>query len=170
MYPVLCEIIFNHHPSVARTALVGVGPEGAQAPVLLVEPHSGHFPADVLARQRFTMELLALGTEHEHTRTIEQVDFYPDTFPTDVRHNVKIQREKLAVWAAERHPRSAGGRLHVTPSPTKARDVSYTGPSTRKRHIGDLVGVLGISAGILTTLGVSIALLIKRLGRKDEEV
>jgi len=169
MYPVLCEIIFNQHPDVARTALVGLGPEGAQQPVLLVEPRPGRFPADVLARQRFTMELLALGTEHEHTRAIEQVDFYPEAFPTDVRHNVKIQREKLAVWAAEQHPGLAGARPSSHQSAAKAQDVSYTGQGARGLRIGDLVGVLGIAAGVLTTLGVSIALLVKRLGRRDKQ-
>ena len=102
LFPVMCETIFNAHPNVNRTALVGVGPAGDQTPVLVVEPLPGEFPATLLERQHFTMELLALGTAYEHTRAIRQVLFYPDVFPTDVRHNAKIQREKLAAWAASK--------------------------------------------------------------------
>ena len=44
------------------------------------------------------------GVEYEHTRPIKNILFYPGVFPTDVRHNVKIQREKLAIWAARHLP------------------------------------------------------------------
>ncbi len=44
-------------------------------------------------------ELRALGSKHEHTRDIETI-LFPPAFPVDVRHNAKIFREKLAVWAA----------------------------------------------------------------------
>ena len=44
MLPVTCEAIFNHHPAVFRTALVGVGPRGQQRPVLIVELRQGKRP------------------------------------------------------------------------------------------------------------------------------
>ena len=44
MYPVCCEAIFNEHPAVRRSALVGVGPEGRQRPVIVLEPHRGQMP------------------------------------------------------------------------------------------------------------------------------
>ena len=44
-------------------------------------------------------ELLALGAAHPHTRGIQTILFHP-AFPVDIRHNAKIFREKLAVWAA----------------------------------------------------------------------
>lgn len=93
------EAIFNQHPQVKRTALVGVGDYGRQTPVLIVElePESKKVTA---ARQQIITELLALGAEHEHTRAIQTILFH-DSFPVDVRHNAKIQREKLAVWAAQ---------------------------------------------------------------------
>ncbi len=98
LLPVPCEAIFNAHPRVARTALVGVGPLGRQRPVLVVELASGAIPAKQ-ERQRLVDELLALGRQAEHTRPITEFLFHA-SFPVDVRHNVKIQREKLAVWAA----------------------------------------------------------------------
>lgn len=101
LFPVPCESIFNAHPDVARTALVGVGPRGQQIPMLVVEPQPGKAPRTGPERARFTAALLALGAAHEHTRAIREVLFYPGIFPTDVRHNAKIQREKLAAWAAK---------------------------------------------------------------------
>lgn len=99
LYAVPCEAIFNQHPDVFRTALVGAGEVGAQTPVLIVEPRAGRFPADAAARQAFTDALLTLGAAREHTRAIQRVLFYRGHFPVDVRHNAKIQREKLAAWA-----------------------------------------------------------------------
>ena len=96
--PVQCEAIFNHHPNALRTAVVGVGPLGQQRPVLIVEPHEGKLPANDATKAAFVDEMLSLGSEHEITRDIRDVLFHPD-FPVDVRHNAKIQREKLAVWA-----------------------------------------------------------------------
>ncbi len=44
MYPVRCEAIFNRHPAIRRSALVGVGPAGRQRPVIVLEPLEGHMP------------------------------------------------------------------------------------------------------------------------------
>ncbi len=43
-------------------------------------------------------ELLGLAAAHELTRSIQTVLFHK-SFPVDIRHNSKIFREKLAVWA-----------------------------------------------------------------------
>jgi len=118
MLPVPCEAIFRH-PAVLRTALVGVGQRGEQRPVLVVQlkdefrvsssgsrassPGSrgaeGRRGPETLSKDKLVEELLALGAQYEHTRQIQDVLFHP-SFPMDVRHNAKIQREKLAVWAA----------------------------------------------------------------------
>lgn len=98
LLPVPCEAIFNQHPAVARSALVGVGERGQQRPIIIIEPRPGQMPRTEVERQKFIAELLALGAHHAHTREIREVLFHPD-FPVDVRHNAKIQREKLAVWA-----------------------------------------------------------------------
>jgi acyl-CoA synthetase (AMP-forming)/AMP-acid ligase II len=93
-----CEAIFNQHPAVSRSALVGVGPAGHQTPVLCVELERESRGVD---RGQLTRELLALGAAHEHTRGIRAILFHT-SFPVDVRHNAKIFREKLALWAAKR--------------------------------------------------------------------
>jgi acyl-CoA synthetase (AMP-forming)/AMP-acid ligase II len=100
MLPVQCEAIFNRHPDAARTAVVGLGPLGQQRPVLIVEPHEGKMPRTEADRRRFVDELLALGKAYKLTAEIDDVRFHPG-FPVDVRHNAKIQREKLGVWAAQ---------------------------------------------------------------------
>ncbi len=97
LFTICCEAIFNQHPAVYRSALVGVGPRGAQRPVLCVELEAERRGDDVYT---LTQELLALGAAHDHTRGITHILYHPG-FPVDVRHNAKIFREKLAPWAAE---------------------------------------------------------------------
>lgn len=89
------EAVFNIHPSVRRTALVGVGPRFAQVPVLCVELRGRAGRAE---RERIRAELLALGAQHDATRAVQTIAFYPRAFPVDVRHNAKIRREELAAW------------------------------------------------------------------------
>jgi hypothetical protein len=49
-------------------------------------------------KEQIRQELLELGGNYPHTRGIEKILFHP-AFPVDIRHNAKIFREKLAVWA-----------------------------------------------------------------------
>jgi acyl-CoA synthetase (AMP-forming)/AMP-acid ligase II len=113
LLPVPCEAIFNQHPGVARTALVGVGKRGQQRPILIIEPGGGkgsRTPHLTEAEQhKIVGELLALGAAHEQTRAIRDVLFHP-SFPVDVRHNAKIDRVQLAAWAAERLGMEKGHR------------------------------------------------------------
>lgn len=101
LYSVCCEAIFDEHPEVYRSALVGVGPPPRQRPVIVVEPEEGRFPASNAAEDRLRAELLSLAQAHPETAAIRTVLFHP-SLPVDTRHNVKINREALAVWAAER--------------------------------------------------------------------
>jgi acyl-CoA synthetase (AMP-forming)/AMP-acid ligase II len=96
LFTIPCEAIFNAHPKVLRTALVGVGPSGVARPVLCVELKDNERRAD---REQVRRELLALGAGRPHTRSIATILFHR-YFPVDIRHNAKIFREKLAVWAA----------------------------------------------------------------------
>lgn len=102
LLPVPCEAVFNLHPDVARTALVGVGEPGRQEPVLIVEPKAGKMPRTAQEKQHLVAGLLRLGAQHAQTHRVWTVLFYPASFPVDVRHNAKIQREKLAVWAEKK--------------------------------------------------------------------
>jgi olefin beta-lactone synthetase len=100
MYTIRCEAIFNQHPSVYRSALVGVGPVGQQRPVILVEPAAGHFPRTG-ERDALLDDLRRLGQSSQLTNGIRDFLLHR-SFPVDIRHNAKIFREKLAVWAARR--------------------------------------------------------------------
>lgn len=93
MFSVPCEEVFNVHPSVRRTALVGLGTPGRSTPVLCVELEPSVTPSPEL-----TSELLSLGHADSRTRQISTIRYHPK-FPVDVRHNSKIDRPALAVWA-----------------------------------------------------------------------
>jgi acyl-CoA synthetase (AMP-forming)/AMP-acid ligase II len=96
LYPVAIENIFNTHPSVRRSALVGVGARGDQAPYLVVELHDASQACEGLAR-----EILTHGQRNPAATSVGGVLFHA-CFPVDVRHNAKIDRPALARWAAER--------------------------------------------------------------------
>ena len=63
-------------------------------PVLCVE----RVQEATIENGRLTGELLEMARSHEHTRPIDTILYHP-SFPVDVRHNTKIFREKLALWA-----------------------------------------------------------------------
>lgn len=96
LYTIPCEAIYNVHAKVHRTALVGVGRPGKQIPVLCVECVDKRCDT-----KRLALELRALGVQNKMTKGIDHILFYPK-FPVDIRHNAKIFREKLAVWAAKK--------------------------------------------------------------------
>ncbi len=93
MFTICCEAIFNQHPDVYRSALVGIGPIGEQMPVICVELEKG-------VQTRPAETLMKMAKSNPLTEEIEIILFHP-SFPVDVRHNAKIFREKLATWAAE---------------------------------------------------------------------
>jgi acyl-CoA synthetase (AMP-forming)/AMP-acid ligase II len=93
LFTIPCESIFNTHPAIARCALVGV--EGR--PVLCVEREPGTTMTDAALR----LDLLRLGSQYPHTAAIQTILFHPN-LPVDIRHNSKIFRERLALWAARR--------------------------------------------------------------------
>ena len=102
MYTVCCEAIFNGHPRVYRSALVGVGPRDRQEPAVVVEPWAEGAPADRVQRQALVDQLAALAASHPLTAGIQasHILIHP-SLPVDIRHNAKIFREKLAVWAEQ---------------------------------------------------------------------
>ena len=94
------EGVFNTHPAVFRTALVGVSRTGKNEPVLCVEHEKTPSATGIrtISNAQLTNELLEIGGKFEHTRSINTILFHP-SFPVDIRHNSKIFREKLATWA-----------------------------------------------------------------------
>lgn len=104
LYSVACEGIINSHPHVYRSALVGVSPKNSKSksgkfktPVIVVQPWPEHFPAS----DSLIKELAALASEHEITKSISRF-LVREKLPVDIRHNSKIFREQLAVWAEDR--------------------------------------------------------------------
>lgn len=100
MYTIPCEAILNTHPSVYRSALVGVGQPGQQAPVFVVEPWPERFPRSEAQRTQLLQELRELAASHRLTQAVETI-LLRRSLPVDIRHNAKIFREQLAPWAAK---------------------------------------------------------------------
>uniref|UniRef100_UPI00405665B7 fatty acid CoA ligase family protein n=1 Tax=Candidatus Electrothrix sp. TaxID=2170559 RepID=UPI00405665B7 len=97
MYTICCEAIFNEHPEVFRSALVGLGEPGKQEPVLTVELYA----KKARDEERLCAELRELARANLLTSRIETFMIFA-VFPVDIRHNAKIFREKLAVWVQQR--------------------------------------------------------------------
>ncbi|MFN8576336.1 MAG: fatty acid CoA ligase family protein [Candidatus Sericytochromatia bacterium] len=95
LYTIQCESIFNTHKEVFRTALVSAKINGKVEPVICVELEHDSVNYD---RQFIQTDLLELAQKFEHTKNIKYILFH-ESFPVDIRHNAKIFREKLAVWA-----------------------------------------------------------------------
>ena len=101
MYTVPCEAVFNQHRDVLRSALVGVGPPGEQLPVIVLEPIPGRMPRSKPGREALLGEIRRIGESNPLSAGVKHFLLHP-AFPVDIRHNAKIFREKLAVWAAKR--------------------------------------------------------------------
>jgi acyl-CoA synthetase (AMP-forming)/AMP-acid ligase II len=95
LFTIPCEAIFNNHPQVFRSALVGIGSRRQQKPVIVIELKKSNTAVNKKSIER---ELLEMARAIELTKDIQTVLFHK-AFPVDIRHNSKIFREKLAVWA-----------------------------------------------------------------------
>ncbi|EED33589.1 AMP-ligase [gamma proteobacterium NOR5-3] len=92
------EAIFNTVEGVERSALIGLGEPGQQVPVLCVELRRGHTASKATLEHAVAVAIREHATQHDSLRGLERVLFHPG-FPVDTRHNSKIGREKLALWA-----------------------------------------------------------------------
>ena len=95
LYTIPCEAIFNSHPKVYRSALIGLGQKGQQVPVILVELHPEFADSSPEDRESLANELLALAERNPITRRIKRVEIRTEPLPVDIRHNSKIFREQL---------------------------------------------------------------------------
>ena len=96
MFTEPCEAVFNLHPRIARSALVGVGRRSAQTPVMVIE-FRDHMPSRRKTKAA-QADLISWAGTHEPIREIQHV-LFRTPLPVDVRHNAKINREALAAWA-----------------------------------------------------------------------
>ena len=107
----MVEPIFLPVKYAVRTALVGVTRNGMTYPALCWQGFGGPAFRGVPAAEprRIEADLRKRALEYEITHSIETFLEHPN-FPMDVRHNSKIFREKLAVWADKRlGPKWNGG-------------------------------------------------------------
>lgn len=114
MFTIPCEAIFNNHPKIYRSALVGVGPESVgdnlsegkklkgeyETPILVAEPLPEHWSDNREDQKTLIEELKELGVQNELTRPIQHI-LVRKSLPVDIRHNSKIFREQLRPWARE---------------------------------------------------------------------
>ena len=98
LFTIPCEAIFNNHPQVFRSALVGIGSRNQQQPVICIELKQSRHR---LNKKTIKNELLELAGRNELTKDIKTILFHK-SFPVDIRHNSKIFREKLAKWAEKK--------------------------------------------------------------------
>ncbi len=97
LYTEQIEAIFNASGLIYRSALVGVGTAPTQTPVLVFE-----FGARTWPPPKRTVEALqALAASHPMCAGISRFMLHAEPFPVDIRHNAKINREQLALWAAK---------------------------------------------------------------------
>jgi acyl-CoA synthetase (AMP-forming)/AMP-acid ligase II len=98
LFTEMVEGIFNAHPLVYRTAIVGVEKRHQIEPILWVELKP---TAPGVDRNSIRAELIKLAQPHPMAHAIQRFLFHP-AFPTDIRHNSKIIREKLTDLAKRR--------------------------------------------------------------------
>ncbi|MFT6985401.1 MAG: acyl-coenzyme A synthetase/AMP-(fatty) acid ligase [Psychromonas sp.] len=95
-FSIPCERIFNTHPEIKRTALVAVEHNQKTVPLLCIELLSKPSTSPT----KLFNELKFIAGRYPQTAGIQQFLIHP-SFPMDIRHNAKIFREKLAVWAQQ---------------------------------------------------------------------
>lgn len=96
VFPLQVEPLFDAHPKVRRSGLVGVPGTAGELPVLCVEVEPGVGKNELAGLRE---ELLTLAADSGMADTIHAIVF-KDALPVDPRHNSKIERGRLAKWAA----------------------------------------------------------------------
>ncbi|PKF63817.1 peptide synthase [Psychromonas sp. psych-6C06] len=93
-FSICSERIFNTHPAVKRSALVGVDLAQERTAIICIELNEKQTESSL----KLFNELRFIADKHEHTQGIKHFLIH-EGFPMDIRHNAKIYREKLADWA-----------------------------------------------------------------------
>lgn len=90
-YTIPTEAIFNQHPEVEKSALIKLNKENILAIVIERKDRKTQIPHE----KKFFSELKSLAMAYDHTNEISKFLLYKE-FPVDVRHNIKIDRLRLA--------------------------------------------------------------------------
>ena len=96
VFPLQIEPLFDAHPKVRRSGLVGVPGPAGELPVLCVEVEPDVGKNELAGLHQ---ELLALAVNSKTAKEIHAI-LFKDKLPVDPRHNSKIERPRLAKWAA----------------------------------------------------------------------
>jgi acyl-CoA synthetase (AMP-forming)/AMP-acid ligase II len=99
LYSVCIESIFNQHPDVYRSALIGLGGKEPHVPAMVLQLEQGA----KVSHSRLVLELMTLGRRFKPSSVIRNFYLHP-SFPVDVRHNTKIHRHALSKWASKQVP------------------------------------------------------------------
>jgi acyl-CoA synthetase (AMP-forming)/AMP-acid ligase II len=98
-YPIPVEAIFNQHPEVARSALIALKKGHTIEPAIVIERVDKKVKLKTDKFNEFIAECFEIASQHAHTKDIHHI-FLHENFPVDVRHNIKIDRIALSVWAS----------------------------------------------------------------------
>ncbi|MBM6621201.1 alpha/beta fold hydrolase [Micrococcaceae bacterium RIT802] len=96
--PVAAELAAEAVAGIRRAAVVGVGPAGTQAVVVIVETDSKSRRAGLL--DAATTQIVRSSVLERTGIQVSAVLTIPD-MPTDIRHNSKIDRSALSAWAGK---------------------------------------------------------------------
>jgi acyl-coenzyme A synthetase/AMP-(fatty) acid ligase len=96
LFTIPVESVFNRHNSVLRSALVGVKINYKLVPVICIELVQGS-----KNKRKIKKEIFEMAAQNDVSKDIKTILFHKK-FPVDPRHNAKIFREKLAVWAQKK--------------------------------------------------------------------
>jgi len=96
-FSIPCEALFNVHPDVFRSALVAIPLSSGNdvIPAIIIEPEK----KSKIDEKQLIKELQIIGKSNSLTKEINHFLIHLN-FPVDIRHNAKIFREKLSLWAA----------------------------------------------------------------------
>ena len=93
-FPLEVEAPFNHHPLVKRVALINLNSGDKKRPGLVIERHDGETKVDM----DFIRELRSLAIKDGPSSKVHDFYLHPG-FPVDVRHNIKVDQQRLGLWA-----------------------------------------------------------------------
>ena len=86
-YSTQVEAVFNNMEEIQRSALISY----ENSPALVIQLKNFNKKADQHVKER----ILNQAKEFDHTKEIQKI-FFCEAFPVDIRHNIKIDRERLS--------------------------------------------------------------------------
>ena len=101
LFTIPTEAIINQHSRVYRCAVVTVMCRGTAEAAVVVECWPEHRTTSRADEQQLLDEIKRLAAENPLTSSITHF-LLRDALPVDIRHNAKIFREKLSIWAQEK--------------------------------------------------------------------